>query len=433
MKNSIDTMKEIIDSTYRQIEENLPSGEYLISRLTVYDKNNGVSTNIFLTNQAIFLQESNELEKIKKRRFEKINDIKLTTNEIYIEFINGYKIIGDISKTLSEAERFFGCIKSNTKIRTSSTKDLQDTPIIEDTKPITRRNQFLDSKREVSKPSEVIDTLEPNYYPDDDLNKKKGKKKNKIILIVVIIITVLILAVGGTIGGIAIYNNNKAKSEEKAKIALVQSRADELLQYQLANNAFYDYIFELQAEYDEITLNLASMNLAEIETIFGNLQKDFEKKYVDAFKSSSSVKAIYDISKIDEWMNNNKTLVEETFETFEECLDGNFRNEVKMLELKKQLSDADGEIRKVQTILSEEKEAVKKALSELTGETYSQPTSNSNASTDDKTESEKVEDKKEDETTEEKEVEEFIDENDKHKAPTIENNGRDDDAAYSGE
>lgn len=372
MKNSIDTMKEIIETTYRQIEDNLPPEEYLISRLTVYDKNNGVSTNIFLTNQAIFLQESEDLEKIKKRRFEKINDIKLTSNEIYIEFINGYKIVGDVSKNFEDAQRFFNCIKSNTKIRTSSSQELQNANIEVETPQIIRENQFTRKENVEAVRHNYVEELTPNYFPEETKIKKKKNIKKIIIITLVVLLTVGLTTVG-IIFGTKMSQENKAKKEEEAKISAVQARADELLKYQLANNAFFDYIFELQSSYDDITTDLSSLNLNEISNTLNDYKKEFKQKYSDDFNSSSNVKAIYDVSKINEWMNSNKTSVADVFDLFEDCLDTNFKNETKVLSLKKKLTDADGEIRKVQTILAEEKEAVKKALAEMTGETYTPP------------------------------------------------------------
>lgn len=424
MKNTLESMKDILESTCRQLEDSLPSGEYLIFRFTVYDKKNSVSTNMFLTNQAIFLQESDDLETIKKRRFEKINNIKLTSTELYIEFINGYTIIGDIVSCLDEAKEFLEHIKKNTTIKTSSIDDLQ-APMATEIRPINHHTAVPShEKKDFNEVKEkTIDML----IPEEPISEPK-KKKTKIGLIIGTITGLIVII--GAIFAIALLMKSpkEAPVDETAQIEIIQARADELLQYQLANNEFYDYVFEIQSQYEDISFDVASVNLVEAEQLITNLKSDFNEKYTSDFKSQNDLRAIYDSEKIDEWMNTNRQYVISIFDIFSDLLDSNFRNQTKMIELQKQLSDADGEIRKVQSILAEEKEGVKKALAAIKGEEYHEPTSNMTSTSTNTTTSSTTT------STTTKITDEFIDENDKNKIQDEdqESQGREDEASYVG-
>lgn len=448
MKNTLDTMKEVLTSTYKQIEENLPSGEYLISYLTVYDKKNAVSTNIFLTSQAIFLQESNELEKIKKRKFDKISDVKLTATEFYMEFVNGHTIVGDIKDSLLDAERFFNDIKANTHIRASSVKDLQTSTEIEEKPVLKRKNQFISDDGKADKPTinTPVQSLVSSYNEPDETKKPVNGKKIGII----VGISLLVIAIIAGITWFAIDANNKKKAEEELKnrIASIETRTDEILKYQLATNEMYDYIFELQGYYDEISLTQATINLSTYELGLRDLQNDFEDKYSKKFTAKSDAYVLYKVEKVTGWMNKNRTYVEDALDLFSDCLDGNFKSESKMLELKKLLEDADSEIKKVQQILAEEKEELNKAYEKLTGKKLDNAPKEDKKKDDKKDkdkdkesteETDKDTEKKDEENTEEvvnpnADEEGFVDENDKNAATDVEvEQGRQDEDAYTGE
>lgn len=377
MKNSLDMMKDIVETTSRQIGDNLPSGESLITYFTVYDKKNGVSTNLFLTNQAIFLQESNELETIKKRRFDKINNIKLTTTEFYIEFINGYTIIGDVEKDLEKAKAFFNNIKTHTKIRTSSMEDLNE-PVGVETKPIKKRNQFLISDRnksyEDSGSGELVSALgdDVEYSGHIPGSKQQEEKKTNIGLIVGIVVGVLLL-IGIIVGLVLIFSKPKDETPKGPTVEEVQARAEELLQYQVINNEWKDYLYDLRSIYEDISTDQTNININNIEYAYRSQLSNFEEAYPTSFQSKSSVSAIYEVAKIDEWMNTNKQSILNIFEIYDDLLDSNFRNTTKMLTLQTSLESAETEILKMQSILAEEKEGVKKALAYMKGEEYIPP------------------------------------------------------------
>jgi hypothetical protein len=365
MKNNLEMMSDIKNDTYKQIEMNLPSDEFLITSLTIYDKNNSLAINLFLTNTAIFMQESNDIEKIKKRTFIKIVDIKLTSNEFYIEFQNGYKIIGDTIPCQEEVNRFFECIKANTTIKTSSSKELENNSYdIPEVKEIPRYNPFGNIMS--SKPKEQLqEVVQPEYVrtlTDDFEDKKKDKQKNKKMPLII----------GGIIGAIALITTiiivivmvgGNKKDEVSPEVLMVQNRRNEILQYQIDANALYDYSFNLTSYYEEYSANFSTQSKLDIEKEFSELKKDYENKYKDKkYQSSSQAYKIYEVSKIDSWMNENITLLTETFELYEEIIDEDYRDDSNIISLQGKLTTLDTKIKKAQDCLSEEKTALDKIL-----------------------------------------------------------------------
>ena len=365
MKNNLEMMSDIKNDTYKQIEMNLPSDEFLITSLTIYDKNNSLAINLFLTNTAIFMQESNDIEKIKKRTFIKIVDIKLTSNEFYIEFQNGYKIIGDTIPCQEEVNRFFECIKANTTIKTSSSKELENNSYdIPEVKEIPRYNPFgnIMSSKPKEKPQEVVQPEYVRTLTDDFEDRKEKKPKNKKMPLII----------GGIIGAVALITTiiivivmvgGNKKEKVSPEVLMVQNRRDEILQYQIDANALYDYSFNLTSYYEEYSANFSTQSKLDIEKEFSELKKDYENKYKDKkYQSSSQAYKVYEVSKIDSWMNENITLLTETFELYEEIIDEDYRDDSNIISLQGKLTTLDTKIKKTQDCLSEEKNALDKIL-----------------------------------------------------------------------
>lgn len=358
MKSNLEMMNEIKNETYRQIENSLQNGEFLITSLTIYDKNNSLAVNLFLTNVAIFMQESNDIERIKKRLFDKIVDIKLTSNEFYIEFQNGYKLIGDTTVCQDEANRFFECIRSNTTIKTSSTKELENINYdIPETKEIPRFNPFGSFKKEEPvQPEEptFVKTLEPTLTTNDE-----SPKKSKLGLFISIGIGIVAL-ISTIIVVILLIGNSKPKVDEKT--LAIQIRAEELLSYQVDINKAYDYLFELTGYYEEYEAGFTSQSKLDIETAFEKLKIDYEKNLNKKYKSNSQVYKIYEVSVIDGWMNEDIKLLNEIFELYETVIDEDYRDDSNIISLQSKLTTADTKIRKTQDCLQEEKDSLNKEL-----------------------------------------------------------------------
>lgn len=365
MKSNLEMMSEIKNETYKQIEMNLPSNEFLITSLTIYDKNNSLAINLFLTNTAIFMQESSDIEKIKKRTFIKIVDIKLTSTEFYIEFQNGYKIIGDTTTCQDEVNRFFECIKANTTIRTSSSKELENENYdIPETTEIPRYNPFSgisrhkeESLEEEKKEPEFVRTLTDDIQPETSKKKKNSKKFliiGGIVGLLAIITTIIVIVIA--------MSSNK-KPAVSPEILMIQNRRDEILNYQLDINELYDYNFELTSYYEEYEANFSSSSKLDIEKEFNDLKKDFENKYKDKkYSSTSQAYKIYEVSKVDSWMNEDMELLTEVFDLYEEIIDEDYRDDSNIISLQSKLTTLDTKIKKTKDCLQEEKEALDKVL-----------------------------------------------------------------------
>lgn len=380
MKNNLEMMTDIREETYKQIEFNLPSNEFLITSLTIYDKNNSLAVNLFLTNTAIFMQESNEVERIKKRTFIKIVDIKLTSDEFYIEFQNGYKIIGDTKPCQNAANNFFECIKANTTIKTSSSKELEnETFNIPEVKEVPRYNPF--GHTQVSKIEEVEEPKEPAYVrtlTDDneyENSKTKEKKKSKVGLFVgigigaVALLTTIIVLIVVLVGG--------KKEEVDPQILAIQNRAQELLNYQVDNNELYDYLFDLTGYYEEYEAGFSSQTKLDVEKEFSNKKTAFESKYSNKkYESSAQVYKVYEVKKIDSWMNENVGLMSELFELYEEIIDEDYRDDSNIVSLQTKLTNADTKINKTRDCLEEEKDALNALLGNNDSSNTNTPTKN---------------------------------------------------------
>lgn len=359
MKNSIEMMNDIREETYKQIETNLNNEEFLITSLTIYDKNNSLAVNLFLTNGAIFMQESTEIEKIKKRLFNKIVDIKLTSTEFYIEFQNGYKIIGDTTDCQNEVNRFFECIKSNTTIKTSSTKELNNISYDIPEEDIPRNNPFGTFKKE--KKEESIKQEEPTFVKtllDEEPKEEKPKKKLWLFLGLGIGAFILIL----TIIIIIVIVNSDTKPKTDPQVLIVQNRVEELLSYQIDNNKLYDYLFELTGYYEEYEANFPTETKLDIESAFEKIKIDYESKFDKTYNSASQIYKIYQVGTIDSWMNENVKLIDELLKLYEEVIDEDYRDDKNIIALKSKLTTADTKIKKVQDCLTEEKTALNSIL-----------------------------------------------------------------------
>lgn len=366
MKSNLEMMNEIRDETYKQIEGNLNNDEFLITALTIYDKNNAVAINLFLTNTAIFMQESSEIEKLKKRLFIKIIDIKLTSDEFYIEFQNGYKIIGDTIPCQNEVNNFFECIKANTTIKASSMKELSSVSIEQTlSKVVPRINPFAikESVKEEEKENIPVaqntSSVKEDYVRtllDDEVKPKKSHKPLFLLLGLGIF-----LIIGMVIGIVILLNTNKTKTEDPTIIA-TQARAAELLDYQVSNNSLYDYLFELTGYYEEYKTNFVAKSKIDVEKSFNELKEKYNKEFPSKYLSNSKIYEIYEVTKIDSWMNEDISLVNELFKLYETIIDEDYRNDVNIVSLESKLINADTKIRKTKDCLTEEKDSLKQIL-----------------------------------------------------------------------
>lgn len=399
MKNNIEMMRDIREETYKQIGANLSNDEFLITSLTIYDKNNSLAVNLFLTNTAIFMQESTEIEKIKKRLFIKIIDIKLTSDEFYIEFQNGYKIIGDTTDCQEEVNRFFECIRVNTTIKTSSTKELDNISYeMPEDKIIPRSNPF-----ESLKPKETVEEKkEPTFVKTltDIPEEESVKKKKPIGLFIGIGIGALLLIT--TIIIVVILLTGK-KEEISPEVLAIQNRTEEVLEYQLDNNAMYDYLFELTGYFEEYEAGFTSQSKLDIESAFDKLKINYDSKFKEKkYSSSSNAYKIYEVKKVDEWMNEGNLLLEEIFALYEEIIDEDYRDDENIISLQSKLSNADTKIRKIQDCLTEEKTELNKLLGiEDDSSNKEENTINKNSEKNEKIEEESSSETKE-ETSEDK-------------------------------